>query len=430
MPQLRLRRPAPAAGPASGQVVAEVAVAGDHRGAPAQHGVAGQQRPVGRQQQADRVGGVPGRGHHPQLAPGRGQHVAGGQAASSPSRMRRVQRPRPARRSARPAAAPAGVVEVPVGEQDARDPLARRSRPARPPGAGAPRRPARGRPRAQTADPGSAITQVLVPSRVIGDGLGASTQRGPRQVPARSIRVPAALVHSGYPTSPGTVQPAAPVRVARRPRVTGRIGPLGAAAPRPPLRQACRPARQRGRSAASGTSRPRRPRAIASAGRAQATSVGLAADVPGPLAGRQRRGEEPGVEAPLTRVSGVIQRAQGRSRSRAAPGRGGRAARPATATGRAARPVRLPVVAAGVGHHRVRPRAGQQHPGLLERLPDRGADQGPGQPGGASSRPAPGGRVRAGPGQLVLGVAGVDRPAGKDVTPRPRTPSSGRRRSR
>ena len=51
-----------------------------------EHGVAGQHRPVGGQQQADRVGGVPGRGHHPHLAAGRRQHVPGRQALRSPSR--------------------------------------------------------------------------------------------------------------------------------------------------------------------------------------------------------------------------------------------------------------------------------------------------------------------------------------------------------
>ena len=53
-------------------------------------------------------------------------------------------------------------------------PRGRRRRRARPPGAA--RRAARGRPRRTRCDPGSSSTQVLVPSRVIGPGLGASTQ--------------------------------------------------------------------------------------------------------------------------------------------------------------------------------------------------------------------------------------------------------------
>src|SRR5262249_9411723 len=60
-----------------------------------------------------------------------------------------------------------------------------------------------------SADPGSAITQVLVPSRVIGEGFGARTHR------ARSVPVPSMVARGApggiresmgdtYPMSPGT----------------------------------------------------------------------------------------------------------------------------------------------------------------------------------------------------------------------------------
>ena len=62
------------------QVVGQAAVLRDHRCPPAQHGVPGEQGTVGGHQQADRVGGMPRGGHHPDLAARRGQHVPGGQA--------------------------------------------------------------------------------------------------------------------------------------------------------------------------------------------------------------------------------------------------------------------------------------------------------------------------------------------------------------
>ena len=63
------------------QVVTEVSVAGDDRGAAAEHRVAGEQRAVRGQQQAHRVGGVARAGHHPELASGGARQLHLGAAA-------------------------------------------------------------------------------------------------------------------------------------------------------------------------------------------------------------------------------------------------------------------------------------------------------------------------------------------------------------
>ena len=71
-----------------GQVVGQAAVPGDDGGTPAQHGVPGEQGAIRRQEQADRVGGVPGGGDHAQLTACLGDHVPGRQAAVAGSRFR------------------------------------------------------------------------------------------------------------------------------------------------------------------------------------------------------------------------------------------------------------------------------------------------------------------------------------------------------
>ena len=140
--------------------------------------------------------------------------------------------------------------------------------------------------------------------------------------------------------------------------------------------------------------RPRRrgaSRASAADGRSQRRLVGLAGDVPGVLAGRQRRDEELGVVAPgLDRRGDPVReraqqvRAQGEARGRPA-------ARPGTGRGSAAR------AAAPPSPRRTRPEttsaavgdAGQQDAGLLERLAHGGADQLAGGPLVAAERLGP-----------------------------------------
>ena len=120
-----------------GQVVSQAAVPRDDRGTPAQHGVPREQGAVGWQEQADRVGGVPGGGDHPQLTARLGNHVPGRQAAAAGAAFHRAAltgaaRQRWIRGQHRCPGQPgqpgrAGrVVLVAVSEQDAADPLTRR----------------------------------------------------------------------------------------------------------------------------------------------------------------------------------------------------------------------------------------------------------------------------------------------------------------
>jgi hypothetical protein len=99
------------------QVVTERTVGGDHRGAPAEDGIPGEQRPVRCQQQAQRVGGVPGGGHHAQLAAGHVEHRARGESLAAQA-VRRVKRgDRRAGQLGEPCGT-RGVVEVPVRQDD------------------------------------------------------------------------------------------------------------------------------------------------------------------------------------------------------------------------------------------------------------------------------------------------------------------------
>ncbi len=109
------------------QVITEVPVAGDDRGAAAEHRVAGEQRAVRGQQQADRVGGVARAGRHPELAPGRGDHIA----VREPFRSQPVRRVgrldrRPGQRGE--PCRPGGMIRVTVRQQDPRHPAVARDR--------------------------------------------------------------------------------------------------------------------------------------------------------------------------------------------------------------------------------------------------------------------------------------------------------------
>jgi hypothetical protein len=103
------------------EVVAEPAVLADHGRAPAQHGIPGEQGTVRRQQQAHRVGRVPGGGDHAQFAARRRQHVARHEALAAKP-VRRVKRGdgRPAQ--LREPHRTAGMVIMPVRQHDLRHP--------------------------------------------------------------------------------------------------------------------------------------------------------------------------------------------------------------------------------------------------------------------------------------------------------------------
>jgi len=109
------------------EVVAEVAVVRDDRGATAQHGIPGEQRAVRGQQQADGIGGVTGSRDDPQIAARRRDDVAVAEAlGAQPAR-------RIGRLDGRPAqlgqpGRPGGVIEVPVRQQDPGDPAVARDR--------------------------------------------------------------------------------------------------------------------------------------------------------------------------------------------------------------------------------------------------------------------------------------------------------------
>ena len=146
---------------------------GDHGGAAPEHGVAGEHggAVVVLDQEAQRVGGVAGRGEHRISRPAAAHHVAVGQALGAEP-QRRVERAH--RHAAGELGEPAGalgVVEVAVGEQDL-------GRPGR--------APATRRRCASSSGPGSTTTQpvesgarssqVLVPSRVMIDGFARAAR--------------------------------------------------------------------------------------------------------------------------------------------------------------------------------------------------------------------------------------------------------------
>ena len=111
----------------------------------------------------------PGVPHHVKLQAADREHVTVAEPLLAEP-VRGVQRPDGRADQVGERARAAAVVVVAVGEQDRRDP-----RPSRWP-ATRRRWPSSSGPGSTTSDvlPGSPITQVLVPSRVIGDGFGAS----------------------------------------------------------------------------------------------------------------------------------------------------------------------------------------------------------------------------------------------------------------
>ena len=104
------------------EVVREVAVAGYDRGAAAQDRVAGEQGVVGREVQADRVGGVARGRHHMDLAAGCADHVSGGQALVAEA-VGGVGGSHGGAGHRGEGGGALGVVGVGVGEQDPRDRL-------------------------------------------------------------------------------------------------------------------------------------------------------------------------------------------------------------------------------------------------------------------------------------------------------------------
>src|SRR5215469_11099964 len=188
------------------------------------------------------------------------------------------------------------------------------------------------------AEPGSAITQVLVPSSVIGEGFGASTHRA-RAVPAPSMDMSAGplFIGSSHPTPRFVLVCATAIRditdlgwgtlsvSAGRTLWAGRTSqrilqarrngqPRGAVGEVHLGDQGGDPAprRQGGRDVAAGAQLAERDgggrheRDLAPLGGGKRRTrfhpgglVRLAADVPGVLAGWQSGGKEPGVVAPL-----------------------------------------------------------------------------------------------------------------------------------
>ena len=200
------------------QVVTEVPVVRDHRGAAAEHGVTREQGPVRRQQEAQRVGRMPGARDDPQLTPSRRNHIPTGQPLPAEPVRGSAARTAALVSSDQPPCA-ARMVAVPVGKQDQCDPFPGPV-PAQPPGARVPRPPDPDQPRRPCPQEGSPITQVLVPSRVMGEGLGAS-----RHV-ARGVR------NWSIPGVGGLTPAPRPARL-RRPVALGRPGAWPAWAARP-----------------------------------------------------------------------------------------------------------------------------------------------------------------------------------------------------
>ena len=154
---------------------------GHDRRAAAEHGVAGEHGPLGGQHERQRVGGVARRRDDVHLQAVDRHHVAVAEALGAEA-VRRVQGAYAAPDALRELPRRLGVVEVVVGEQHDGHVAGRLARPRR-------GGPASGGPGSTTTDrrpPGSRSTQVLVPSRVIGEALGASTHTAAR--PERAAR--------------------------------------------------------------------------------------------------------------------------------------------------------------------------------------------------------------------------------------------------
>ena len=226
---------------------------------------------------------------------------------------------------------------------------------------------------------------MLVPSRVIGEGLGASTQS------ARSVPIPSMLMASSSrsslrariedttPLARSIARLGQPAAVIVAPRGRGRSSRRESYAGQ--LGQRHQRRRQHRHLAAA------RGRRRASAGRTHATrsdSV-LTSRVRCPCG--KRGDEEPRVVAAFLDLRGDPVRPgaqQVGAEHEPAPGEQlGQRLRPVEQR----LPVGLPVVAAGVRHDRVLGRPGEQHAGLLERLAYGGADQLAGERlGGAEGR--------------------------------------------
>ena len=360
------------------EVVGQPAVrVGDHRRAAAEDGVAGQHR-RGRRgtQEAQRVGGVPGRGQHAHLHAGRGDHVALAQplAAEPLGRVERAHRRagqlgaararprcgpggrgsagsrRPSPAAAATAAQVLGVVAGPGRPRPRRRTPARAAarcwcRPASSATGWGPAAPTRARSPAaavRTAD-GSRLGQLSAPGRSAGSTAGRPSTVG-RARGLDPARRPARGQHGGDRVVVGEL-------LQRRRCVGGIIGrsPRRAGPARPPGRT------HRPRSASAVTSRvawPCRQRGDEEAG-----------VVPAASSPRRRDPVRPGPE-------------QVGAQHQAAPGQqlGQREVAPLQR-----RPGRPPSPCRRSATTVVRGRAGQQHAGLLERLPHGGAHQRPGQ---------------------------------------------------
>ena len=403
------------------EIVAQAAVVGDDRGAPAEHRVPGQHHAVGRDLQADRVGRVPRRDDDAQLAAGAVQHVTGGQALAAQP-VRRVDRahrragqlgqPRRARR----------VILVPVRQHDVGDTLAAlggdRADALQVPLVGGPRVDHDRRRRPRLGDqPG--VRPVERHQRRV------RRQDAPGPAAARSVdRVAAAAA-----TLAGVRRHAAPSRGRRelaeaRHRQPHRALPqldlgndrghlhAGRLAPSPRRRRQLAPTASP-RWAGTAVISPRSQSCRAFAGVTHATSdasppTSLVRWPAGSAAAKNRVSNRRGS------TTGVIHRDHGRSRS----ARSTRSARPSSSasdTDRSSSAWRsasnASLVVSATTESADSPASSD--PGLLEGLPDRSADQRPGLRGRRVEDPAPLGRVGPGPGHLLVGVPGVDRSAGK-----------------
>lgn len=105
------------------QVVGQVAVRRDHGGAAAEHGVAGEDRPVLWQPEAERVERVAWRAHHVQLQASCREHVAVAEPLLTQP-VRGIQCPDGRADQPREPRGTTAVVMVPVGQQDRDDPAA------------------------------------------------------------------------------------------------------------------------------------------------------------------------------------------------------------------------------------------------------------------------------------------------------------------
>ena len=185
--------------------------------------------------EGQRVGGVPGRGDDAQLEPGHRR----------PRRRRRGRRSAAAERAHRGA----GQLREP-GRRSAWSgwPWVSSMRATRSPRAatcverrrrGAARRSGPGSTTTHRCDPGSASTQVLVPSSVIGPGFGASTQVARAVTAPPDQPLPRHRAHAAAAGSPRPVGPSAAHRAARTDATSAAPGPAPArpAAPGPARRR-------------------------------------------------------------------------------------------------------------------------------------------------------------------------------------------------